>query len=646
VAYKLLGSAPKLRILTTSREPLGVLGETIFDVAPLSLEPIGGQDALGGDVNGSEAMELFEARVTAVQPEFVMDSPTRRAIAELCELLDGIPLAIELAAFQVRSFPVTQILARHEFVFDMLNRGNRAGPHRHQTLQGTLEWSYSLCTAGQRTLWERLSVFTGSFDVDAVKSVCGGAADGLDVLEHFPRLVEKSIVVRVGSGADTRYRLLESIKHFGAAKLSEHDDAGVWHGRHRDHYLRVAVLGEQHTNGPDQVEWNKRLQDDFPNIRSALDYCLNIESEYAAGLRMAGSLWFFWNASGHLRDGRHWLGRALDVNPEPSRDRAKALWAIGWYAMVQGDAEAADRYFQECIELAEHTGDDHAHACALQFQGTTAQIRGDLGSARNLLVDAMDRHRKAGHIDVLTILCGAQLSFVYCVLGEDGEALDHADTAIALGRRRGESFATSWAVWTRGLVAWSKGEFEDAAVTLREAIVLKRSLRDWLGTSACVELLSWLAVEAGDHSRAALLLGIGRGLCGELGSSPLFGDVTLTETRERYELAASDVLGEPAFDKEVAAGEALGHERAIAYVFTENVTAEESRSTPDVLLTRRQIEVVQHVVAGMSNKEIAQTLVISRRTVEGHVERALVKTGFRSRSQLAAWFAKEHRLEY
>jgi non-specific serine/threonine protein kinase len=253
-------------------------------------------------------------------------------------------------------------------------------------------------------------------------------------------------------------------------------------------------------------------------------------------------------------------------------------------------------------------------------------------------------HEKAAHDDVLTVLCGAQLGFVYCVLGEHDEALDHVNAAIALGRRRGERFATSWALWTKGLIAWSKGGFDDAAVALCEAIEFKWSLRDWLGTAACVELLTWLAVEAGDHRCAALLLGIGRGLCGELGSSPLFGDVTLTETRERYELAARESLGSPLFDKEVAAGEALGNERAIAYILAVDAKAEsdEQPAAPDSVLTRREVEVVRLIVEGMSNKEIARSLVISRRTVEGHVERALVKTGFRSRSQLAAWFAREH----
>ncbi|MFR9805097.1 ATP-binding protein [Pseudonocardia sp. RS010] len=643
MAHKILRSAPKMRILTTSREPLSVLGETIFDVAPLSLLPADGQGTTGTDAIGSEAMDLFEARAAAVQPEFVMDQAERAAVARLCELLDGIPLAIELAAFQVRSFPVTQILARHGSVFDLLNRGNRAGPHRHQTLQSTLEWSYDLCTPGQRTLWERLSVFTGSFDLDAVESVCGAAGDELDVLDHFPRLIEKSIVAVQGSGVNRRYRLLESIKHFGAAKLAEHDEVGRWYKRHRDHYLHVALLSEQHVNGPEQVDWNKRLQLDFANVRAALDFCFTHADEYATGLRMAGSLWFFWNASGHLRDGRLWLERALDLVPTEGPDRAKALWALGWYAMVQGDAVAADRSLRACIELAERTANDHALARALQFLGTVAQIRGDLESARDLLVTAMGRHEKAGHDDVLTILCGAQLGFVYCVLGDNGQALRHVRAAVALGRRRGERFATSWALWVRGLIDWSKRDFEDAAVALREAVELKRSLRDWLGTAACVELLTWLAVESDDHRGAALLLGIGRGLCGELGSSPLFGDITLTETRERYERTARKALGTPVFDRELAAGEALDHDRAIEHVLAASTEpAPAKTSTPAELLTRRESEVIRLVVAGMTNKEIAETLVISRRTVEGHVERALVKTGFRSRSQLAAWFAAEH----
>ncbi|GAA3237950.1 LuxR family transcriptional regulator [Pseudonocardia petroleophila] len=645
LAHKLLRSAPKMRIMTTSREPLSVLGETIFDVTPLSLasrERYGTAPARDG--SRSEAVDLFEARATAVQPEFRMEGANRRAVAELCDLLDGIPLAIELAAFQVRSFPVTQILTRHESIFDILTRGNRAGPHRHQTLQATLEWSYDLCLPGERMLWQRLSVFTGSFDLDAVQGVCGDAQDRLDVLEHFPRLIEKSIVAVLGSGPSTRYRLLESIRHFGGSKLAEHDDVDTWRRRHRDHYLRVTLLSERHVNGPEQVEWNGRLQDDFPNIRSALDYCFTTAEEYATGLRMAGSLWFFWNASGHLRDGRHWLDRALELASEATPERAKALWAVGWYAMVQGDSGVALGALEESAAVARSTGDDHAFATALQFQGTAAQTRGDLTSARDLLVAAMQRHEEGSHDDVLAILCAAQLGFVYCVLGMQADALRHVDAAIAVGRRTGERFATSWALWSRGLIAWSTGSFDDAGVVLRESIELKWTLHDWLGMAACIELLTWLAVEDGDYRGAARLLGIGRGLCGDLGSSPLFGDVTLSETRERYELRARRSLGTRRFDDERADAEALDRGQAIAHVLATRAREERraAPAVPEAVLTRRETEVVRLIVDGMTNKEIADTLVISRRTVEGHVERALVKLGLRSRSQLAAWFVQEH----
>ncbi|ODU07488.1 MAG: hypothetical protein ABS81_01030 [Pseudonocardia sp. SCN 72-86] len=643
LAHKILASAPRVRILTTSREPLSVLGETIFNVAPLSLAVTGGRGVATTPLPNSEAVELFEARAQAVQPEFVMDAATRRAVAELCELLDGIPLAIELAAFQVRSFPVDHFLTLRGSVFGLLTRGNRAASSRHRTLEGTLEWSYALCSPGEQSLWARLSVFTGTFDIDAVYNVCGRGLDDTETLVNFSRLIEKSIVVVIGGGTARRYRLLESIKYFGAAKLVELGQSDRWRRQHRDYYLCVALTSEAHTSTAGQVEWNARLEENFPNIRSALDFCFAVAGEYETGLRMACSLWFFWNASGHLRDGRHWLGRALDLATEASPERAKALWAVGWYAMVQGDADTATHSLRACVELADRIGDEHARARAIQFQGTVEQTRGDLESARDLLVAAMTGHEKAQHDDVLTILCGAQLGFVYCVLGDHDEALDHARAAISTGRRRGEQFGTSWALWTRGLIAWSTGDFATAAVVLREAIGLKRELRDWLGTAACVELLSWLSTEDGDHPRAALLLGVGRAFCGELGSSPLFGDVTLTRTRERYERTVRETLGSLDFEKQLAAGEALDHQAAFALIVDGGPEREPAHDTTGSAgpLTRREAEVARLIVAGMSNKEIAECLVISRRTVEGHVERALVKTGFRSRSQLAAWVATE-----
>ena len=648
VAAEIVRRSDRVQILATSREPLGVLGEAVFEVPPLSvLDEAQLAEGREGKSFHSEAVDLFEQRAASVVPGYTLDDESRLGVARLCRRLDGIPLAIELAAVRIRSLPLDRVLSREGALFDLLTRGNRGGPVRHQTLRGAIDWSFDLCSPEEQVLWARLSVFAGSFDFDAVESVCTDPDIVPDALELISTLVEKSVVSTVQSGSTVRYKLLESIKDYAVERLAEQGDEDKWHRNHRDYFLRLSERSEAQSLASGQLEWNRRLRHERANLRSALEYCLSTPGEARTGLRMAGSLWFFWNASGLLRDGRYWLTRALEADRQPSRERAKALWVIGWYAMIQGDITTSKRYLMECSDVAESVGDRTAQAFALQFRGAAEEIDGNLEVALELLTAGTSHHAESGEVNSLTLLGGAQLAFVHCLSGNLEQSLAWAEETIARGKALPERFSTSWALWARGLALWTQRKYPQASDSLKEAIELKQSLSDWLGVSACTEILAWIAIEEGNPARSARLLGIGRTLCGEMGSSPLFGNEELIRTRTRYENRTRQLLGDAAFERESQAGERLEHLASIEFALQKRTSKPAAPATPSaqVKLTPREKEVGKLVAEGLTNKEIAERLVISPRTAEGHVDRILTKTGHRSRAQLAAWIAREESID-
>ncbi|WP_055408711.1 LuxR C-terminal-related transcriptional regulator [Frankia sp. ACN1ag] len=637
--------APHVGVLATSREPLGILGELTWNVPPLKLPRDSAETLPEGD-----AVDLFLARARSAMSDFTPGADELHSIGRLCRHLDGMPLAIELAAVRIRSFSVDQILSQKMALFDVLKVGNRAGPARHQTLWAAIHWSYELSSPDERALWERLAVFSGSFDLQAVEQVCAG--DGItasDVVSLLGDLVEKSVVTRTeGRAGGRRYRLLESIRMFG---LELCGSVEVWRRRHRDYYLQLAEQSERSSLWDRQLETVQRLEGSLGNIRAALEYSFTHPAERLLGLRMTAALWFYWNACGHLQDGCHWLRRALVENPDPSADRAKALWVLGWFEMLRGNNAAARENLDECRSVADEIEDETASICAIQFRGTVEQIDGDFAHALDLLEAARKGHERSGQPSALSILCGAQLAFVHCLTGEVDKARQACDLALAQGALHAERWATSWVLWARGLTEHLRGDLASSASLLRDSIDLKRSLGDWLGVTMCVEILAWNAVDTGWSARAARLLGIGRMLHGSMGGmTPLFGASALVEKRDVCEARARLELGDEIFDAEYAAGHHLELPAALHFALEEPsgepepTEPEPTRPAPtadrEEVLTARELQISRLIAAGLRNSDIAESLTISRRTVEGHVNRILAKLNFRSRAQVAAWMTR------
>lgn len=638
---QLLPAAPDLRILATSREPLAIPGEQVWPVPSLSL-PQANSSMSNLVVHQYAALSLFEDRASAVLPGFSLNSDNAVVVAQVCQRLDGLPLAIELAAVWLRVLSLEQLLARLEDRFRLLKVGEQVAPARHQTLRAAVEWSFDLCSELERTLWARFSVFSGDFDLDAAEIVCAG--NGLTVADVFTGvtgLVDKSVLVRGDGGARARYRMLETIRQYGAERLAADGEETRLRRCHRDYYLELAEQADAHSCGPRQTEWGMRLCAERANLWAALEYSLTEPGEARAGLRMAGALWSYWVACGYVRDGGYWLDRALAIDTEPSHERARALWINGWIAFLRGDNSASLVWLREARELAERLGDEAELTYALQYLAEAEMFVGNMAVAVPMLDEALSRHRASNAWTSPSLLIFGQRARPAVLAGDTDQAVALLAEALSICDSLGERWTRSWTEWNLGVAWWATGDHETAKAHLFSSLRVKQDLNDQLGIPFCVELLAWVAVSAGDARRAATLFGAAEAGW-ELIGRPLFGFETLLSWRDENRACCREELGERTFETAREKGARLAQDKLIAYALGEK--APDAAAAPAVpvaeqVLTRREREVAAMVARGMTNKEIADSLVIAQRTAEGHVERILSKLGFTSRTQIAVWIA-------
>jgi non-specific serine/threonine protein kinase len=642
----LLLAAPNLRVLATSRELLGIGGETVWPVPPLSVPDVVASSAADLPAHQFEASALFEDRASAVSPGFTLNHDNAKAVAQLCQRLDGLPLAIELAAVWLRALSVDQVLARLVDRDELLSTDKRAALPRHQTLRATVEWSFDLCTKLERTLWARVSVFTGDFDLEAAEHVC--ASDGLaaeDVFTGVAGLLDKSVLARHGNNPRTRYRMLDTIRQYGRERLAENGDEVAVRRRHRDYYLWLAEQAEADWFGPRQVEWLNNFHTEQPNVWVAMDFCLTEPGEARTGMRMAGALWWYWIGRA-LRDGRHWLDRALTVETEPSHERAKALWVDGWIAVSQGDTPPALPVLDECAAMARRLGDEAALACAMHFIGVAKWVQNLAPDAVAFLEEALDRHRAADAPRSLTALALCHLAMAVALLGDVERAVALCEECTADCEAHGECWTRSWAQWDLVVIRWRQGDVPKASEHARQSLRLKQILNDQLGIPFCVEFLAWVAVVDGDAERAALLFGMSEKMWEPIGGGRLSETKALLDSSDQCRTQAREILGEQAFAAASQRGREFAVDAAIAYALGEKPRAPHAAAVPDAApllphLTRREREVAELVAEGQSNSQIAANLVISQRTAESHIEHILSKLGFNSRTQIAVWFIEQ-----
>ncbi len=354
---RLLDSCPRLRILATSREGLGVEGEARWPVPPLSV-PERGRTPSSEKLEGYESVRLFVERARERDPSFSLRPPNALAVADICRMLEGIPLAIELAAARVGTLSLEQISERLKDALGLLTRGGRTAVPRQRTLKGTLDWSYDLLSEPERGLFRRLSTFAGGWTLEASEAV--GSGEGVEegeVLDLLSGLVEKSMVVTKGSDkGGVRYRLLEPVRQYALERLEESGEAEAAKRAHAEYFLALSEEAEPELLGPREAEWYDRLEEEHDNIRAALSRALE-GADPELGLRLAGAIWWFWHRHGHLREGLRWLEGALAKEGGASAiARAKALGGIGWMAFGLGDLERAKALHKESLALSEERG--------------------------------------------------------------------------------------------------------------------------------------------------------------------------------------------------------------------------------------------------------------------------------------------------
>ncbi|MEV0048314.1 protein kinase [Nocardia rhamnosiphila] len=633
----LLRACPQVRILATSREALNAGGESVFAVPPLgSLEQTTKQAPRAAR---DDAVSLFAERAAAVVPGFEITDRNSDSVTRICARLDGLPLAIELAAAQLRTMSPEQILSRLDDRYALLTHGSRSAPKRQQTLQWSIGWSYDLCTTVEQQLWNRLSVFAGGFELDAASWICEPEITPAESLDVLSALVDKSILIRGDADGTVRFHMLETVQEYGRQKADVVGDYPESLRRHRNWCEQLALQAEKEWIGPHQLQWIARVERELPNLRKALEFRVSEPNESA--LRITNALYLFWSVCGRISEGRRWLERALtQTNGVQTADRAKALYEAGALASMQLERSVASGKAVQLETLAEMTADPliaalHAHAEANDHLASDDR---DVTRASTLLGDAIDTYAAYGEL-VLQLEAQFSLGWAYALQDDTDRALSCLQKVRTTSESTGDNAFRSWTLWTTGFVIWRKSEPNRATHLLKAGIRAARLAADPLAAAACSETLAWIVAEQRNYRRAAALMGAADALSRVAGGSA-FMLRGLLVYREQCEGRAREALGAGAFDSARRAGAAMSFDTAVAFALGERSEA----ATPaahSARLTKRERQVADLIARGSTNKAIAARLVISQRTAAGHVEHILTKLGFTSRAQIASW-AAEH----
>ncbi len=503
----LLSGCPRLRVLATSRERLSMCGERVWQVPPLSVPDDASQEPLPEALMGYEGVRLFVERAGAAQPDFVLSREVAPAVAEITRRLDGIPLAIELAATRVEMLTPLEIARRVDDRFSLLTKGSRSGLARHQTLLAALDWSHELLSAGERVLLRRLSVFVGGFCSEAAESVCaGGDIEAREIFDLLAGLVSKSLVVSDTANSRGCYGLLETIRAYAADRLEEADEAPALGEAHARFYLALAERAEPELTGPEQERWFERLDSERENLRFALHWSLGHgETEWA--LRLAGALVLFWRVRCHFSDGRELLEavvQASDGKEHASVSRAKALWGVGFLAMMAGDLEGARPPLKEGLSRFRELGDLQGSARVLLILGNIGMVLGD-PSAPIALEESAVLARRGGDRWCLAHALGLK-GYGHLAITDLPAARPLFGECLAVAREAQDKQGLRYGMIGLGRVALKQGDFDSAESLLEETLSIARELGESYIEASALQDLGNLATGRGDYARARRLL--------------------------------------------------------------------------------------------------------------------------------------------
>ncbi|WP_369246255.1 NB-ARC domain-containing protein [Streptomyces sp. R41] len=550
-AEALLPVLPGLRILVTSREQLGLPGERVLYLDPLPV--------------ADDAVALFTERAAAAG--FALDDTDRATVEAVCRRLDGIPLAIELAAVRLSELSLDQLHdrlgERLPSRLDLLAARDGEGPPRHQTLRTAIGWSHELCAPLERLLWARLSVFAGGFCVRAAEEVCaGGPLPAGRIADLLARLVEQSIVRRHRADPD-RFRLLDTVREFGADWLRALGEERAVRLRHRDHYRRLAREGCAEWNTGRQVAWCERTLTEHANLRAAMDWALT-EPDGRVAVEMAADIGFLWRHCGYLRDAQHCLDLALATDPAPGPDRTRALWARGAVALLQGDLEVAADWAVRCADAARDQGDPVAVVAAAYLIGGQLALSGKLSEAIDVLSGTPRLPIRQDGFGAAQLQVRVALSFSHMLRGDHERARAVAEEVRSASVACGESWAGAFADGIVAQADLARGDVRAAVGNARTALAGHGLLHNTVGAAMALDVLAAGVVAAGDGHRAARLLGIGERVWDLTGRAQM-DSPDLIATRRRHELRVRDEIGDTEYEKAYEEGLAMPYEEGLDY---------------------------------------------------------------------------------
>lgn len=590
LAERLLRGCPNLKIFATSREAMDIPGESVYQVPTLSLPPT--LELPLHQVMEHEATRLFVERASAVNAEFALNAQNARAVVQICQRLDGIPLAIELAAARTKLLTPEHIAERLDDRFNLLTHGSRAALPRQQTLRATIDWSYDLLPDHAKKLFRRLSAFAGGFTLGAAEAICSDERfNSGAVFEELARLVDRSLVIVEQHDAHERYRILETIREYAREKLLESKENDLIRTQHMDYFVHLAEQAEQQVFGTEQSAWFERLETESGNLRAAIDWSLASHSPLE-GLRLMGALWYFWFSHGPLSEAH---ARLLDGLEQPeaagrTRIRAKALNALGHFNWAEINQSDLSPRLEEALSIGVELDDRSLIATSLRLLGLSAHLAGNLESARAFLEQSLAVNRE------MTMWEQHLESQTYIFLGD--VVLNQGDTAKAkiyfqesirrLGYIRDKNFM-AYAVRRMGQLAADEGDLETAAEHSRSSLSLNLAVGDRRGVVACIAALGGIAMAQRQFDSAVRLFSTVDKVLMTYGLRLLHID----EQRYKRDLAAiRPYLEQGFFTQEWAQGQNCTLEQAVEFAFND---MRESKSFQIKLDSTRQAKQVSEI---------------------------------------------------
>jgi predicted ATPase/DNA-binding CsgD family transcriptional regulator len=673
---ELLVGCSGVTLLVTSRTLLRVSGEHVLAVPPLAL-PDPARPLPSSAVAEYDAVRLFVERSAAVSPAFALTDENAGTVARICQGLDGLPLAIELAAARMTVLSPQALLARLGRRLALLTDGAQDVPERLRTMRAGIAWSYDLLAPAEQSLFRRLAVFAGGFGLAAAES----AGPQERPLDTVAALVDQSLVQRITSdGVEPRFAMLATIGEYALERLVDSGEETVARRQHAAYFRRLAVSAEPGLRGPDQQEWRDRLEADLDNLRAALSWGTSAaapDEDADHGLRLAGALWYFWFQRGLPGEGRRWLTRALARARNAGVDRAQALLGAGTLAWRQGDFAAAREHLNESVQLWRDTADRRGQAEALHVLGHVVFDQQDHAAAQLLFEESMAAYQLAADpLGSLPLM--ADLGLVAYHRGEYAEAGVVFEQSLAEFRRHGlkdrvagalnvlgdlarlagdpdraaARYGESLELWRElrgtpgiasalhklGQVQRSTGDLAAGRTHFVQSLALQRDLGNAQGVAECLAGLAGTDAAAGRPDRAVALLAASAAILAEIGAPLAPADQA---AMERDLAAVRRRLGGPAWESGWATGRALSADEAVALALAGSTPGPAVRPEPGPVLSPREREVTGLIARGLSNREISVALVITEKTVASHVEHIMTKLDLRSRTRIAVW-AVEH----